>query len=131
MSRRQARETALQCLYQMEMAKISMEEALQNLDLTEINEYTHILVKGVSEHQNHIDDIIRPLLKGWKLERLSCIDRTILRIGAFEIMYMEDIPDAVAIDEAVELAKVFGDEKSRKFVNGVLSSIMKEKKALS
>lgn len=127
MNRSKARSIALQALYQIEMAEVSIEEAIDNVIIEGDRTFIRHIVDGVLQHKNDIDAAIKPLLKGWNLERLSYIDRTILRIGVFELLYEEQTPDAVAINEAVELAKKFGDEKSSKFINGVLSNMMKEK----
>jgi N utilization substance protein B len=127
MNRSVARERALQSLYQIEISKLTAEEAIANVTEGENSEYIFKLVKGVETHLAEIDDHIRPLLKGWTIERLSYIDRAILRLGVFELLYEEEVPDPVAIDEAVELAKKYGDDKSSKFINGVLSNLMKDK----
>lgn len=127
MNRSEARERALQSLYQIEISKLTAEEAVANVTEGENAEYIFKLVKGVETHLAEIDDHIRPLLKGWTIERLSYIDRAILRLGVFELIYEEEVPDPVAIDEAVELAKKYGDDKSSKFINGVLSNLMKDK----
>lgn len=118
---------ALQSLYQIEMAEATTEEAIDNIITEGDRSYIFHLVNGVMQHRNEIDNTIRPYLKGWTLERISYIDRTILRIGTYELLFEVDLPDLVAINEAVELAKKFGDEKSAKFINGVLSNMMKEK----
>lgn len=131
MSRTEARVKALQSLYQIEMSSTTVEEAIDNIIVEGDRSYIFHLVNGVEQHKADIDTKIRPYLKGWSFERLSHIDRTILRIGTLELLYEDDVPDLVAINEAVELAKKFGDEKSSKFINGVLSNMMKEKQANS
>lgn len=128
MNRSEARMKALQALYQLDMNEVSVDEAIDNVAQDEDRTYLFQLVQGVITHIKAIDQKISNHLKGWKLERISYIDRNILRLGAYEIIYETELPDAVAIDEAIELAKKFSDEKSSKFINGVLSSIMKEKR---
>lgn len=119
MNRRKAREKALQTLFQLDM---------NNGDLTnkvsdEENEFLTTLINGVSTHAKEIDDVISNHLENWAFERIAFVEKTALRIAVFEMMYLSDIPVNVTINEAVELAKVFGDEKSGHFVNGVLSKI--------
>ncbi|CCQ94479.1 N utilization substance protein B homolog [[Clostridium] ultunense Esp] len=126
LQRRAARETALKCLYQMEVGGISAEEAMENLGVRD--PYVTRLLTKITERREELDERIRPLLKGWKLERLTYLDRAILRIGTYEILFEEEVPDAVAIDEAVELTKKYSDDRSRPFINGILSQLMKEKK---
>ncbi|MBI2009201.1 transcription antitermination factor NusB [Candidatus Saccharibacteria bacterium] len=85
------------------------------------------LVKGVSDHQQAIDDIIRPVAPEWPIEQIARVDRIILRIGVYELIFAEDVPPKVAINEAVELAKAFGGDNSSKFVNGVLGTVLRNK----
>jgi N utilization substance protein B len=88
--------------------------------------YLRRLVEGVLAHQKEIDTVLRRHLKRWRLERLTVLDRAILRLGAVEILYFNDVPPKVSINEAVEVAKKFGDDEAGKFVNGVLDSIYRE-----
>ncbi|MFD0130235.1 transcription antitermination factor NusB, partial [Bacillus subtilis] len=81
------------------------------------------LVHGVLEHQDQLDEMISKHLVNWKLDRIANVDRAILRLAAYEMAYAEDIPVNVSMNEAIELAKRFGDDKATKFVNGVLSNI--------
>lgn len=127
MNRTEARERALQSLYQMEMSGLNVDEAINNLEMEGDRSYIVHLVEGVMTRKTDIDERIRKYLKGWSLERISYIDRAVLRIGTYELLYEAELPDLVAIDEAIELAKKFGDEKSAKFINGVLSTMLKEK----
>jgi len=142
MKRRQAREIAVQSLYQMEMNRVSgraavdaiLEEARQdnelNLDvnaLGEIEGFALELVEGVASRREEIDRLLQSYLTGWQLERLSRVDRQILRLAAYELLYRDDVPPKVAINEAIELAKHFGTEESGRFVNGVLGRLMREK----
>lgn len=124
MKRRTAREKALQALFQIDLAKIPPNEAIENvLNGKEVDSFLLKLVNGTVEHMEEIDEIIKPHLVKWKLERLANVDRTILRMATYEMKYEEDIPTNATINEAVELAKTFGDENSSRFVNGVLSSV--------
>lgn len=84
------------------------------------------LVKGVDKRTAELDDVIRPLAPEWPIEQIARIDRIVLRIGTYELMFEADVPPKVVINEAVELAKAFGGENSSKFVNGVLGSVLRE-----
>ena len=85
------------------------------------------MVKGVNSQQKDIDDIIRPVAPEWPIEQIARMDRVILRIGVYELMFADGVPPKVAINEAVELAKAFGGENSSKFVNGVLGTVLRNK----
>lgn len=139
MKRRLAREIALQSLYQMEMNDVSAREAVctaieeaeqdneGNLDLSNEKispQYIEELVFGVAENKAAIDELIGDYLKGWKLDRLSKVDRQVLRLAAYEMLFKDDVPPKVVTNEAIELAKHFGTEESGKFVNGVLGKMM-------
>lgn len=87
------------------------------------------LVEGVSSHQEKIDDVIRPVAPEWPIEQIARMDRVILRIGVYELMFEAGVPPKVAINEAVELAKAFGGENSSKFVNGVLGTVLRNLEA--
>lgn len=126
MKRRKAREIVIQTLYQMDVSKADWREALQNILGDQSNEFLERVLPGISSRLGEIDEEIRQHLINWSLERLSPIDRSILRLGIFELKYMDDIPNQVAINEAVELAKTFGSEESPRFVNGLLSSVVKQ-----
>jgi transcription antitermination protein NusB len=126
MKRRTARERAMQALYQMDITgelepKVAVENTLDEGE--ETNEFLESLVVGFVENKEAIDEAIRQNLKKWKLERISIVDRSILRVAVYEMKYMEEIPHNVTINEAIEIAKTFGDEESRRFINGVLSNI--------
>lgn len=139
--RRAGRIIALQCLYQIDVAKKSFNEikefinnyALLNIIQKEKNEsflskskeFAEELVKIVVENIDIIDKIIPNYLKNWKFDRLLSIDRNILRLGLAELLYRDDIPYKVTINESIELAKRFGDDKSGSFINGVLDHIVK------
>ena len=126
MKRRTARERAMQALYQMDITgelepKVAVENTLDEGE--ETNEFLESLVVGFVENKEAIDEAIRQNLKKWKLERISIVDRSILRVAVYEMKYMEEIPHNVTINEAIEIAKTFGDEESRRFINGVLPNI--------
>ncbi|MBS2969584.1 transcription antitermination factor NusB [Metabacillus sp. KIGAM252] len=127
MNRRTAREKALQALFQIDVSQIDPADALQHaFDEEEVNSFTKDLVTGTISNLEEIDELIKPHLVNWKLERLANVDRGILRLAAYEMKYENDIPASVSIDEAIELAKSFGDDQSSRFVNGVLSNIRKD-----
>lgn len=91
-------------------------------------EYIRCLVRGTCEHSDELDNMITKYSKGWKLSRISAIARSILRTGMYEVLYMEDVPDSVAINEAVELAKGYEDKETVSFINGILGSFMREER---
>ncbi|MGG4490102.1 transcription antitermination factor NusB [Metabacillus idriensis] len=124
MKRRLAREKALQALFQIDVSDIDPKEAMSHaLDGEDLDEFMTALVLGTIEHMAEIDEQIKPHLVKWKLERLANVDRSVLRLAVYEMMYIEEIPVNVTLDEAIELAKTFGDDQSPKFINGVLSNI--------
>jgi len=118
MDRQTAREEAFKHLFQSNINNQVMVE--QNM-----NYYTKKLIQGVSEHADAIDEVITTHLENWTLDRIALVEKTILRIATYELKFTEDIPIAVAINEAVELGHKYGDEKSSKFINGVLSKIIR------
>ncbi len=125
MTRRFARELALQTLFSVEVGKQDPGDALeQNLSRSVEGDRAFVkdLVFGTLEHAAQTDSFIAPLLEGWTLERLPTVDRLLLRMGIFELRYHPETPKAVVINEAVELAKKFSTEDSGRFVNGVLSN---------
>ena len=128
--RRKARTIALQALYESDAAGHRVSDVLVRLlaeeELSEENgAFAGDLVKGVVHNQEKIDDFIRRFAPAWPLEQIPAIDRNILRLAIFEILFDNGVPLKVAINEAVELAKTFGSDNSPKFVNGVLGSVSK------
>lgn len=127
MSRRLAREKILQCLFGITVGNNNPQIALEYFQEEDISKedlvFIESTVKGVIEHLADIDGFYVPFLKDWQLERLANIDRTILRIAVFEMRYLASIPPTVSINEAVELAKVFGGDESPKFINAVLDQV--------
>ncbi|KJS00702.1 MAG: nitrogen utilization protein B [Peptococcaceae bacterium BRH_c4a] len=131
MGRRQAREAAMKTLYQMDVGGIDPEVAIKNTaEIEAITPddliFTRELVLGSTEHLSEIDDTIAALSRDWNIERLARVDRNIMRMAIYEILYRDDIPFSVTVNEAVELAKTFGSEDSGKFVNGVLGKVARK-----
>jgi transcription antitermination protein NusB len=131
--RRKARESALQFLFQDDFTAgdIQQGELAERFDLFcnlyQVNRkarpYTLDLVQGILQNRDHVDSLIGQCAKNWRLERIAITDRNLLRIGVFEMLYCEDIPDQVAINEAVEIAKRYGGEESPAFINGILDAV--------
>lgn len=127
-SRRPAREAALRALYQIEIGKSSVDIAVAEMrDVMAIDDdlksYAETLVRGVSAKSPELQSLLQQKLEDWDFARLAAVDRTLLRIGAFELLHVEDVPPIVTLDEAVELAKKYSTAESGKFVNGILSAI--------
>jgi N utilization substance protein B len=124
MKRRTAREKAVQCLFQIDMANVNLDDAISLVmeDSEEDPQYLRYLVEQTLKHLPEIDAEIQKYLRGWQLERIANVDRAILRLAFFEMMFEQDVPDKVVMNEAVELAKLFSDEQSHRYINGVLSS---------
>ena len=124
MKRRTAREKALQALFQIDLAQTEVQDAINNvLEDQPKDTYLEFLVVGAVENLEKIDEIIKANLENWTIERLGNIDRNILRIATFEMLKSTDVPVNVVIDESIEIAKVYGDDQSSKFVNAVLSKV--------
>ena len=126
--RRKGREAALQMLYQMDLSGVSAEQAIAvfwpHLGMTRDGEdFANVIVRGVATESDRIDETIRNVSQHWRLERMARVDRNILRLGTYELLAMADVPPRVTLNEAVELAKKFGNESSPGFVNGVLDRI--------
>ena len=132
--RRLSREISLKVLFQIDLVNTSMEETLKytfenNKYSDKVKEFTLTLVKGVMSHLSEVDKTINNYTNNWSLERITNIDRNILRIAIYEILYLVNIPKSVSINEAVELAKKYGTKSSFSFVNGVLGKIEKKVKS--
>ncbi len=126
--RTQAREYALQVLYQIDITKNDPKEIFQDLwkeheATDELREFTERIVNGTIIRLQEIDTTITRHTENWELGRMAVVDRNVLRLGTFELLYTDDIPPKVAINEAVNLAKKFSQIESGKFVNGVLDKI--------
>jgi len=124
-TRREARERALGLLYEADAKGVAPASVLAEQELAP-DEFAVDLVEGVSAHQATIDELIRRYAKGWTLERMPVIDRTLLRIAIFELAHRADVPTAAIISEAVELAKRYSTDDSGRFVNGMLGRIVEE-----
>jgi N utilization substance protein B len=130
--RRKSRELAVQALFHLDMnPERDPRRALAlfrgNFPVAEESEpFFSRLVEGVIDHMSEIDPLIRRHSENWRLERMSRVDRAILRLAVFELRYCRDIPPRVAINEAIELGKLFGTEESGAFINGILDSILAE-----
>lgn len=130
-SRHKAREKALQILYKVDIAECGPEENFTSLKEdasleTGAREYCETLVNGVLGKIKEIDRTIESSSEHWRLERMSVVDRNILRVAVYELRYMTETPYKVIIDEAVELAKRFGSVQSGAFINGVLDRVYKD-----
>ncbi|CAM4508449.1 MAG: transcription antitermination factor NusB [Paenibacillus macerans] len=141
MKRRLAREIAIQSLYHMEMNEVEAEEAVSMLlseaagdnegevklsDAEGDKAFVLELVNGTWSRKDAIDGLLSDYLKGWQISRLSKVDRQVLRLAAYEMIFRDDVPGKVAVNEAIELAKHFGTEESGKFVNGVLGKMIQD-----
>lgn len=128
-SRRMARELALQALFSVEVGHRDASEVLDEYFATHSESAARLFVKdlvlGTIEHREESDAAFSPLLEGWTIERLPTIDRLLLRMGTFELKHRPETPRPVVINEAVELAKRFSTEDSGRFVNGVLSALVR------
>lgn len=132
MGRRQARERAFQAFFAADLGKIPHEQVLRQLLSTyplspEDADFAWELVRGTKAHLSEIDSWVRKLTRGWKFERLAAVDRNVLRLALYEIAFLPEIPPAVSINEAVELAKKYREEEAGAFVNGLLDYFWKEK----
>ncbi|NMA54644.1 MAG: transcription antitermination factor NusB [Firmicutes bacterium] len=132
MSRRQGREAALKTLFQVGLGGAQPDFALEQLiledGLTEdAARFARRLIDGVLAEQPEVDRILAQLSIDWSLKRMANIDRTLLRLAVYELLFCPDIPVSVAINEAVELAKLYSTQQSSRFVNGILSSVAKRK----
>ncbi|EAD5770423.1 transcription antitermination factor NusB [Listeria monocytogenes] len=128
MKRREAREKALQALFQIELNEMSLDQAIKNIMEDEQDDYMEKLVEGVMVNKAEIDAIIEPNLDNWRMDRLSKVDLSLLRLSVYEIKYLDDVPNRVSLNESIEIAKIYSDEKSSKFINGVLANIAPEDK---
>ncbi|MEN3010410.1 MAG: transcription antitermination factor NusB [Candidatus Bipolaricaulaceae bacterium] len=124
--RRKAREAVLRCLYRWEFLQLPPEELLAEADLPkEAREFARALLAGVLAQRDKIDPIIDARAHGWGLDRLPLVDRNILRLGLYELLFT-DTPPEVVIDEAVELAKAYGTARAPAVVNAILDRVWKE-----
>ena len=133
-ARSKARKRALDILY---AADVRGQDPVAELDAAiasdegPTNPYTAGLVRGVSEHRARIDELLASYSQAWTLDRMPAVDRNALRIGVFELLFADDVPDAVAVTEAVALVRNLSTDDSPSFVNGVLGSMLRDRDALT
>ncbi|HEY2222634.1 MAG TPA: transcription antitermination factor NusB [Actinomycetospora sp.] len=126
-SRSKGRKRALDILFESEARAEDPLEVLRRriagADAPPVSDFAQTLVEGVVAHRDHIDASLGEMARGWSVERMAAVDRAILRIGAFEVLFTDDVDDAVAIDEAILLARELSTDDSPRFVNGVLAGL--------
>jgi transcription antitermination factor NusB len=130
-NRRQARECALEVLYRLDLVGDEPEHTITEILLRknpseETENYLRRLIDAALSNQQETDTTLRKHLKRWRLERLTVLDRAILRLATAEILYFDDVPPKVSINEAVDIARKYGDDEAGKFVNGVLDGVFQE-----
>jgi len=132
-ARSKARKRALDILFASELRR---EDPVGALDRAiedgegPTNDYTSFLVRGVAEHRTRIDELLSTYSTSWTLDRMPAVDRNVLRIGLFEMLHVEDVPDTVAVTEAMALVRDLSTDESPQFVNGVLGALLREKETL-
>jgi transcription antitermination protein NusB len=131
-ARSKARKRALDVLYESDVRGVDPVTTLgERVALADppVNDYTIELVEGVQAHHDRIDTILADYAEGWTVARMPDVDRAILRLGVYELLWRDEVPDPVAIDEAVELAKSLSTDESPRFVNGVLARVLRDRPA--
>jgi transcription antitermination protein NusB len=132
-ARSKARKRALDVLYASDVRGESATDALDRAIADgegPTNEYTAQLVRGVEERRIRIDEVLASYSEGWTLARMPAVDRNVLRLGVWELLYAADVPDAVAVSEAMALVQELSTDESPQFVNGVLGNIQRNKESL-
>jgi N utilization substance protein B len=132
-ARSKARKRALDLLFAADLRGESAGETLDRAiaeDAAPTNPYTEALVRGVVDHLARIDEVLENYAQGWTLGRMPAVDRNVLRLGVYELLYVDDVPDAVAVSEALALVRELSTDESPSFVNGVLGAILKSKPTL-
>ena len=134
-ARSKARKRALDILYASELrsedAVVALERAIEEGE-GPTNDYTTTLVRGVVEHLGRIDEVLTTYSKDWTLGRMPAVDRNVLRIGVYELLWCaDDVPEAVAVSEATHLAQELSTDESPAFVNGLLGSVMRDRASLA
>jgi N utilization substance protein B len=127
-ARTKARKRALDVLFESEVRGLPLDGTLEERLAAQdppLADYSVELVRGVREHQDRIDELLSTYAEGWTLDRMPSVDRNVLRLGVFELLYAEDVPDAVAVSEAVALVRDLSTDDSPSFVNGVLGAIQR------
>ena len=137
-ARSKARKQSLDLLYESDIRGTVALEILESRDIEEvgpdarpIREYTKVLISGISEHSRKIDELISTYAQGWDMDRLPAVDRNILRLGIFELLWGRELTDSIIIDEALTLAKDLSTEESAGYIHGVLGRIASIKSELS
>jgi N utilization substance protein B len=134
-SRHQARERALQILFQYDIhgrPGLWLEVFWKENEATdEVKTFAERLVAGVLKKKNELDALIGKYATNWKISRMPIVDRNILRAGVYELLWMDDVPAKVTVNEAIELAKSFGDDEASKFVNGILDQVFNKELTLA
>jgi N utilization substance protein B len=137
-ARSKARKQALDLLYETDIRGTNLVETLilrdipaEGPDARPIRDYTKELVNGVSDNRRKIDELITTYAQGWDMDRLPAVDRNILRLGIYEILWSKDVPTSVAIDESLILAKELSSDESSKYIHGVLGRIASIKETIS
>ena len=132
-ARTKARKRALDVLFESEVRGLPLDGTLEERLAAQdppIGDYSVELVRGVREHQEEIDRLLTTYSQGWTLDRMPSVDRNVLRLGVFELLYADGVPDAVALSEAVSLVRELSTDESPTFVNGVLGGILRDKPTL-
>lgn len=133
-ARSKARKRALDILFESEVRGLDVGGTLDDRVAAAdppLNEYTVRLVRGVAARHDRIDELLTSYAQGWSLQRMPAVDRNALRIGVYEVLYVDDVPDAVAVSEAMNLVRELSTDESPAYVNGVLGHIVRDKAALS
>ncbi|QIG43493.1 transcription antitermination factor NusB [Nocardioides anomalus] len=132
-ARSKARKRALDVLYASDLRGESATDALARAATDgdgPTNPYTTTLVEGVVAHQARIDEVLAEYAEGWTLDRMPAVDRNVLRLGVYELLYVDDVPDAVAVSEAMALVRDLSTDESPQFVNGILGAVLRNKSSL-
>lgn len=126
-ARSKARKRAVDLLFEAQLRKVDpvslLADRVGSPDVPPVNDYTVTLIEGVQTHLVRIDELLAEHSEGWTLDRMPAVDLAVLRLGLYELLWASDVPDAVAIDEAVQLAKMLSTDDSPRFVNGLLGRI--------
>jgi N utilization substance protein B len=133
-ARSKSRKRALDVLFECEVRGLPLGDTLADRVAAAeppVNDYTVQLIEGIAERQGRIDELLSQYSHDWTIDRMPAVDRNVLRIGVFEILYVDDVPDAVAVSEAMTLTRDLSTDESPAFVNGVLGNILRDKATLS
>jgi N utilization substance protein B len=133
-ARSKARKRALDILFECDARDVMPLDLLEERETAgdpPVNDYTSLLVRGIAANIGRIDELLTAYAQGWSLDRMPAVDRNVLRIGIYEVLYVDDVPDAVAVSEAINLVRDLSTDESPAYVNGVLGNILRNKPALS